>query len=148
MKPERAYAILGLTPGAAVPEDILKAYRRRALECHPDRARAPGEVEGLTRRFLEVRDAYECLKKSGFQVPAPQEVVPDPPEVRTYERDFRRREDEPDLPVGWREKLGFGPGPSVDQIVFWGVMLPAAVFGMVLSLRWLFGVVRGDAGAP
>lgn len=148
MKPERAYAVLGLTPGGAAPEDILKAYRRRAMECHPDRAPSPEESDAFTRRFLEVRDAYECLKKSGFPVPPPQEVLPDPPQVRSYERRFKRREDEPDIPVGLREKLGFGPGPSVEQIFFWGVILPASALGMLLSLRWLVGVVRGDAGLP
>lgn len=148
MTPERAYRVLRLRPGGTAAEDVLKAYRTLALECHPDRARSPDQVEPLTRRFLEVRDAYECLKRSGFPIPMPQEVVPDPPQVRTYERRWGRRDDEPDLPVPLREKLGFGPGPSVEQLVFWGVMLPAAVAGMLLSLRWLVGVLRGDAPQP
>lgn len=145
MKPETAYSILGLPPGGATPGDIQKAYRRRALECHPDRARGEDEKDSFARRFLEVRDAYECLKKSGFPVPAPQEVVADPPDIRAYEKRFRKRDDEVEFEVSWREKLGFGPGPSVEQVVFWAVFLPAAVAGMFLSLRWLVGVLRGDA---
>ncbi|MDE2293246.1 MAG: J domain-containing protein [Elusimicrobia bacterium] len=146
MTPEQAYSVLGLPPGGATPPDILKAYRKKALATHPDRARSPEESDEYTRRFLEVRDAYECLKKAGFPVPEPQEVVPDPPQVRTYKRRFAPKGD--DLPVPLREKLGFGPGPSVDQLLFWGLMLPAAVVLMFLSVRWLLGVLRAASGAP
>lgn len=147
MTPEAAYAVLGLSPGGAEPADIQKAYRRRALQCHPDRAVDPLEKESYARRFLEVRDAYETLKKAGFPIPAPQAVVADPPDIRTYERRFKKRAGEAEFEVSWREKLGFGPGPSVEQVLFWAVLLPALAAGMFLSLRWLVGVVRGD-GAP
>jgi DnaJ-class molecular chaperone len=39
------------------------AFRKKALETHPDRARAIGTSETeLTRRFKEVTLAYEILK--------------------------------------------------------------------------------------
>ena len=147
MTPEAAYGVLGLEPGGADPADIQKAYRRRALDCHPDRAHNEADKEAYARRFLEVRDAYEALKKAGFPIPAPQKVVADPPDIRNYERRFKKRAGEPEFEVPLREKLGFGPGPTVDQIVFWGLLLPTLGIGMFLSLRWLVGVVRGD-GAP
>ncbi|MBI3299604.1 MAG: DnaJ domain-containing protein [Elusimicrobia bacterium] len=148
MKPERAYTILGLSPGGSTPEDILKAYRRRAMECHPDRAPSLAESDDYTRRFLEVRDAYESLKKAGFPVPPAEEVVKEPSQVRSYERRFGKREDEKEFDVPLREKLGYGPGPTVEQWFFWGILVPACAIGMYLSLRWLAAVVRGDAALP
>lgn len=47
------YGVLGLAPDAA-PEDIKRAYRRKAREHHPD---AGGDAE----RFKEVTQAYEVL---------------------------------------------------------------------------------------
>ena len=144
MTPERAREILGLEQEAGAPA-VQRAYRRKALEWHPDRASDPDESDRFTRRFMEVRDAYECLKKGGFPaLPEPSEVVPDPPQVRSYERRFKLKPE--DMPVGWLEKLGFGPGPSVETLAFWGFLLPAAFVGMFLSFRWLLGVLRGEVG--
>lgn len=145
MTPEAAYTVLGLSPGGADPSDIQKAYRKLALQCHPDRGRGEEEKEAFARRFLEVRDAYEALKKAGFPVPKPQEVVADPVDILRYEARFKKRKGEPEFEVPLREKLGFGPGPSMEQIFFWGALLPALGAGMFLSLRWLVGVLRGDA---
>lgn len=145
MTPEAAYTVLGLSPGGADPSDIQKAYRKLALQCHPDRGRGEEEKEAFARRFLEVRDAYEALKKAGFPVPKPQEVVADPVDILRYEARFKKRKGEPEFDVPLREKLGFGPGPSMEQILFWGALLPALGAGMFLSLRWLVGVLRGDA---
>lgn len=145
MTPEAAYTVLGLSPGGADPSDIQKAYRKKALECHPDRAHGEEQKEAYARRFLEVRDAYEALKKAGFPVPTPQEVVADPLDILRYERRFKKRKGEAEFEVPLREKLGFGPGPSMEQLFFWGALLPALGAGMFLSLRWLVGVLRGDA---
>jgi molecular chaperone DnaJ len=49
------YEILGLSPGASDSE-IKAAYRRLALQFHPDSGR-PGDVE----RFREIQEAYEAL---------------------------------------------------------------------------------------
>ncbi|TPW20269.1 MAG: Uncharacterized protein FD126_1853 [Elusimicrobia bacterium] len=147
MTPEAAYSVLGLSPGGADPSDIQKAYRKKALECHPDRVHGEAEKDAYARKFLEVRDAYEALKKAGFPVPKPQEVVADPVDILRYEARFKKRKGEPEFEVPLREKLGFGSGPTVDQVFFWGLLLPALGVGMFLSLRWLVGVVRGD-GAP
>lgn len=43
-------------------DDLRSAYRRRALETHPDRARALGRAEReLAREFAAVTDAYRIL---------------------------------------------------------------------------------------
>ncbi|OTA98580.1 hypothetical protein M426DRAFT_28330 [Hypoxylon sp. CI-4A] len=43
----------------ATDDEIKKAYRRKALELHPDRNY--GDVENATQRFAEVQAAYEVL---------------------------------------------------------------------------------------
>jgi molecular chaperone DnaJ len=50
------YAVLGLERNAS-PEDIKKAFRRLAMQYHPDRNNEPGAEE----RFKEINQAYEVL---------------------------------------------------------------------------------------
>lgn len=51
------YATLGIARGAT-PEEIKKAYRKKALECHPDRN--PGDPKAEAA-FKQVSEAYEVL---------------------------------------------------------------------------------------
>ena len=53
------YSILGLSKNASV-EDIKKAYRKKALEFHPDKNREANAEE----RFKEIGEAYEILSDS------------------------------------------------------------------------------------
>lgn len=53
------YSILGLKRDAA-RRDIVKAYRKRALELHPDKV-APERRDEASARFIEVVRAYEVL---------------------------------------------------------------------------------------
>src|SRR5215211_155552 len=50
------YEVLGVTRSAS-DEDIKKAYRRLALQFHPDRNSAPEATE----RFKEATEAYQVL---------------------------------------------------------------------------------------
>lgn len=52
------YDLLGVER-TATDDDLKKAYRRKALELHPDRNY--GNVEETTRLFAEVQTAYEVL---------------------------------------------------------------------------------------
>ncbi|KAJ5118521.1 Heat shock protein DnaJ [Penicillium atrosanguineum] len=52
------YELLGVAP-AATDDEIKKAYRKKALELHPDRNY--GNVEEATRLFAEIQSAYEVL---------------------------------------------------------------------------------------
>lgn len=61
------YDILGVTKGASADE-IKKAYRKQALEWHPDRHK--DDKEAAERRFKEINEAYQILsdpqKKSAY----------------------------------------------------------------------------------
>lgn len=56
------YALLGVTASAS-ETDLKKAYRRKALELHPDRN--IDNVEETTKLFAEVQHAYEILSDPG-----------------------------------------------------------------------------------
>ncbi|MBE0479985.1 MAG: DnaJ domain-containing protein [Dehalococcoidia bacterium] len=52
------YRVLGVSREAS-SEDIRKAFRRLALEYHPDRN--PGNTQEAEARFKEINEAYEIL---------------------------------------------------------------------------------------
>ncbi|KAJ5772037.1 Heat shock protein DnaJ N-terminal [Penicillium odoratum] len=52
------YELLGVTQ-TATDDEVKKAYRKKALELHPDRNY--GNVEETTRLFAEIQSAYEVL---------------------------------------------------------------------------------------
>src|SRR3990172_8357730 len=55
------YDILGVSK-SATKEEIKKAYRKQALEWHPDRHK--DEKEAAERRFKEINEAYQVLYDS------------------------------------------------------------------------------------
>ncbi len=79
------YAILGLQAGAT-EDEIRKAYRRLALQWHPDRNPGVSEAE---ERFKEISEAYA--------------VLVDPAKRRDYDR--ARRTGTPYASAGRREDL-------------------------------------------
>jgi len=54
------YKILGVDRNFSEPE-LNKAYRKRCLECHPDR-KPEAERPEAEKQFKEVQEAYEILK--------------------------------------------------------------------------------------
>ena len=54
------YATLGVKRGASA-SDIKAAYRKLALEHHPDKCREPSKQEQSVERFKQITDAYQCL---------------------------------------------------------------------------------------
>lgn len=61
----RHHDILGVAPTATI-EEIQKAYRKKAMACHPDRN--PGD-EDAPKRFMEAQDAYDALTKEDCKPP-------------------------------------------------------------------------------
>lgn len=57
------YDILGVSKGASADE-IKKAYRKQALEWHPDRHQG-SDKEAAEKRFKEINEAYQVLGDSG-----------------------------------------------------------------------------------
>jgi DnaJ-class molecular chaperone len=55
------YDILGVTKNASA-EELKKAYRKQALEWHPDRHK--DDKEAAERRFKEINEAYQILSDS------------------------------------------------------------------------------------
>jgi molecular chaperone DnaJ len=58
MAKEDYYRVLGVKRDAS-KDDLKKAYRKLALQCHPDRN--PGDKDA-ERRFKEINEAYEVLR--------------------------------------------------------------------------------------
>ena len=52
------YELLGVSKGCG-PEDLKKAYRKLAMQCHPDRN--PGD-KAAEQKFKDISEAYDVLK--------------------------------------------------------------------------------------
>ena len=66
---ESDYKILGITK-TATDQEVKKAYRKLAVQHHPDKVAQMGEEfqKGAKEKFQRVQDAYEAIKKErGFQ---------------------------------------------------------------------------------
>ena len=103
------YAALGVTSEAS-PEEVKKAFRKVARECHPDVA---GNDPAKAARFLAARDAYEVLidgtKRALFEA---QNAAPPPPKPRKG----RNPEDAGAFfRAFYRRASGGAPGPGEDK---------------------------------
>lgn len=61
---EHWYSVLGVSYDATDAE-VKKAYRKMAMECHPDHMDNTNEelCEQANKRFCEVNEAYEAVKQ-------------------------------------------------------------------------------------
>ena len=61
---DSAYSILGITT-SATDEEVKKAYRKMAIENHPDKVGYMGEDirKAAEKKFMTINEAYEKIKK-------------------------------------------------------------------------------------
>lgn len=62
--PNWAYEILDITPNAT-DDEVKKAFRRKAMQYHPDRVGSLGEeiAQNAAEKFRKVHEAYEHIKQ-------------------------------------------------------------------------------------
>ncbi|KAK0467241.1 uncharacterized protein EV420DRAFT_1507857 [Desarmillaria tabescens] len=91
------YEVLDLHPNAT-PEEIRKAYKKKALKTHPDRLSpdaTPAEKQHSAEKFRQVNNAYEVLidveKRRVYDLHGsyPPPEVPPPPPPRTGHEGYR-----------------------------------------------------------
>ncbi len=139
MTTDEAYRVLGL--GApATADEVKKAYRRKALESHPDRWPDPRDKAFHEKRFLEAKEAYAQLRAAGYpDLPEEAAVAPDY-SPKTAGRSFAPKETEE---LAAAEKLGLRFAWSMESLVAWAVLLPAAAVALVYFVKMLIGLIRG-----
>ncbi len=132
MTTREAYELLGLKPPVDA-EAVRSAYRRKALETHPDRFPESQRIF-QERRFMEVREAYARLRADGF--PDLGEELPDL--VFPAQPAGRRFASRPPEPGPLAEKIGWSWPAEPGTWVLWGVGVPAAA-GLLayLARRWI-----------
>ena len=140
MNSQEAFRVLGLSPGAGADE-VKRAYRRKALECHPDRAQDESQKSLYEQRFKEAREAYARLRDEEADLPDETEVVP---EMSSWVagRTFAPGEVEA---VSHAEKLGLRSPFSLETALLW-LGGAAALTVLIYVLRFLVEVIRGGGG--
>lgn len=128
------YEILGVAKNSS-SEEIKKAYRRKALEWHPDRNKS----EGATTKFKEINKAYEVLS--------------DPQKRQTYdqfgEAAFSQGSAASQGPFGGGQSGRYGPfsytysssggGSPFDGVDFAGFTDPFEIFEQFFGSASPFG---------
>ena len=94
------YEVLGVSPSAP-PEEIRRAYRRRAREYHPDRLHLVRgeEAAAAAHRMREVNEAWRVLS-DGASRTAYDRRLQGPPPAADDERPFHHPGDPPGARVG------------------------------------------------
>ena len=127
MTPEEAYRILEVPPGAGA-EAVQEAYRKAALRTHPDKASGYGLH--IRKEWLRVRDAYECLRASGFPELAPA-APPEPPAPRRYRApDWLERKwaSEPPERLSANLRLDEHESRALRQLALWIFIICGAAY--------------------
>jgi hypothetical protein len=146
MTSEQAYTVLGVEPGTT-PKEVQLAYRRQAMKYHPDRAGSADESEYFTRKFLEIRDAYEFLRDEGFPVPETRVVLEDVyPVDRLAGRSFKPRD--PHEARRFLKETSYEVKTGPGAIVLWCVVIPGSAVTIVLVMKWLFEKLMTSVPQP
>lgn len=106
------------TRGEGFRREVREAFRRRALESHPDRARALGRSEAsLADDFRRILEAYQLLSREAA-APAPRPVAQRPRErAARPPRDHVHRAPLPQRPLLFAEYLYYSGRASWRNLV-------------------------------
>ncbi|KAG6853630.1 hypothetical protein C0991_002690 [Blastosporella zonata] len=92
------YDILGASPSASV-EEVRKAYRRKALETHPDKLDQTATKDDRRRaekKFRDIREAFDILgdaqKRKEYDVHLRSMNIPDPSYSEYLKNSLKDRE--------------------------------------------------------
>lgn len=135
-----ALDILGLDQGAD-RRQLRKAYRRLALRHHPDRVQGAAAKRAAEERFLQVRDAYEFLRKNPLLLARPPERgTPAGPGVSTPPREFeemlrRYRRSRGVSPAFFSRWLGSMPAAWSEALTAALVVLYVLLLGFLLTWK-------------
>ena len=114
------YNILGLSPEAS-DDEIKKAYKKLAMECHPDRC-SPDQKEAAAEKFKKVTEAYTVLsdpdKRRNFDTHGTADV-PDMSSVNIndiFKNMFGGGGMGPEMDIGGLFGGIFGGGPRRQEV--------------------------------
>jgi DnaJ-class molecular chaperone len=132
MNIEEAYHILGVD-GQASKAEARAAYRRKALEFHPDRHASGQDKAYYAQKFKELKEAYELLKRGEAPAPVPEIESKASSRHRFAGRSFTRQDGE-QVPLA--EKLGIGFSWNMESLILWGIVIPLAALVLIFVIRF------------
>ena len=105
------YAVLGVQEDAS-QDEIKQAFRKRALECHPDRA-DEGEQAAAKEEFVRVRKAFELLSDPRKRAEYDSDDAEADVDTNGQEPHVRRRSYE----TAWRQNQNIDREIHVSQVI-------------------------------
>lgn len=140
MTSEQAYETLGLV-APVTAQDVKLAYRRKAMELHPDRFSGDSEKAYYARRFMAAHEAYKTLRERGFPELA-SEPLPEPDfGPKLAGRSFAPTETADDMAL--TEKLGVGLPWRLETMLAWGLGLPLAAGTLFYFVKMVLDAIKG-----
>jgi len=132
------YSILGISPNANA-ETIKQAYRKRALECHPDRGGSHSQMVLVNEAWLilsnpTTRKHYDSARINGDNNLAHSTVQQDAQNIRQKAQDYPRK---------WADFEQWFNSNYGTTMLGIGIILPTA--GRSIA-RWLFVIAGFSLG--
>lgn len=131
------YQILGV-PQDASQDEIKKAFRRQAMECHPDQAQDMDKTEAK-RRFIRLREAFDVLGDREKRKKYDRSRSGEEPETRArsaYEGDWENFSEDPESTIKSviEAVLRGAADAATHTLTLWGGMLKWAFsYGLLIA---------------
>src|SRR5437879_12376103 len=135
---EEAYHILGVKRQASM-EEVKTAYRRKALQLHPDRHASNQEKAYYAAKFQDLKEAYEFLKSNEGS----SSVQESAPEIKPPERYARRSfSGKSQAPEPLFQKLGLSFSWNLEPLIIWGIVMPLAACVLLYLVRVFASIIN------